>query len=505
MKKKGFTLIELMAVIIVLGILAIITTPIMSDVLETSRKRAFEDSVYGLIKSVNLDKADSGFNVEKTYTLTNGVISPDINTKGSVNGTGTIKTDLDGQIYVSIQYDKWCADKDYSESRVVVTEGTCLVNSETTTANVPYLFSNMIPVRFDGTKWVKANKRNPTSSPWYNYGSKLWANAVVVKEVGTKTRDYYLSDAAVDQEVKEADVLAYFVWIPRFKYAIPGALQINVVFESGIPDKATGNAVGTNYLTHPGFTFGNEELTGIWVSKFSATGTFDNVTSKPNLTFLKTVGQLDYLVIYYSAINNMQLTNNAFGFNPSKMDLHIMKNNEWGVVSYLANSIYGKNSQIWRNVSNYISGCGATTFNDCSNTTCQTYTTTNGLQASTTGNVTGVYDMVARNGDIVMANYNGMSGSSGFNNFPLTKYYDKYTTTVSTTACNGGICYGQGLSETAGWYSGQAGFVDSSFPWSRRGGTCGTPSSIFADGNSLNQNYTGWQGDMNVHLTLVKD
>ena len=59
---------------------------------------------------------------------------------------------------------------------------------------------------------------------------------------------------------------------------------------------------------------------------------------------------------------------------------------------------------------------------------------------------------------------------AGFSSQPNSKYYDDYTTTDSLTACNGGICYGHGLSEVSNWYDDFAGFVDGSSPWFMRGG-----------------------------------
>ena len=101
--------------------------------------------------------------------------------------------------------------------------------------------------------------------------------------------------------------------------------------------------------------------------------------------------------------------------------------------------------------------------------------------ASTTGNITGVYDMSGGAWDRVMGNYNNTLSSSGFSTFPVSKYYDLYTTTSSLTACNGGVCYGHALSETKSWYSDYAIFVSSDYPWFYRGGYCrnGVGAGVF--------------------------
>jgi len=70
----------------------------------------------------------------------------------------------------------------------------------------------------------------------------------------------------------------------------------------------------------------------------------------------------------------------------------------------------------------------------------------------------------------VMGVYSKRIGESEFSVLPDSKYYDNYTSTTATSACNGKICYGHALSETSGWYSDTASFAYSSGPWFSRGG-----------------------------------
>ncbi len=53
MKKKGFTLIEILAVIVILAVIALITVPIVMSVIEKSRKAAFRDSVLSAFHQVD--------------------------------------------------------------------------------------------------------------------------------------------------------------------------------------------------------------------------------------------------------------------------------------------------------------------------------------------------------------------------------------------------------------------------------------------------------------------
>ncbi len=350
---------------------------------------------------------------------------------------------------------------------------------------VPELDDGMIPVVIDNSgseTTIKTISKN--DSNWYNYESKKWANVVLTT---SSSRSKYLD--TTDVVVAESDILAYLVWIPRYKYKIwttttssEGSEQtIDIIFEDKTTPKSTGTTIGS-YRTHPAFTFGDTELNGIWVGKFETTGDATTPTVKPNLQSLRS----QKVSVQFATAQKFGTS--TYGSTP-KIDAHMMKNSEWGAVAYLSHSKYGVNEEIYSNNSNsYYTGrsggnVGGTT--DASSSPHGTYTwdgkttggsyasdRTLGTKASTTGNITGVYDMSGGAWEYVMGNYNNTIRMSGFSTLPDSKYYDNYTTTNTLTACNGGICYGHALSETAGWYSDNTRFVNSSNPWFERGGSC---------------------------------
>jgi len=91
------------------------------------------------------------------------------------------------------------------------------ISDSSSRPNAPVLDNNgMVPVTIANDGTVTTVSKN--SSNWYNYDNKKWANAVLVKETGTKTRSYYLNNP--NQTVNQDDILAYYVWIPRYKYRI---------------------------------------------------------------------------------------------------------------------------------------------------------------------------------------------------------------------------------------------------------------------------------------------
>ena len=398
-------------------------------------------------------------------------------------------------------------------------------------ASAPILFDNMIPIiyDYDNNVWIKADNTNEYVQNWYDYDNKKWANAVTVSE---EKRQYYL-DAAVGTEVKEADILTYLVWIPRYKYMIfndatnielgtltPSSIQtIDIVFESNTTPKSNGTIKG-EYLTHPAFTFGDKELSGFWVGKFETTGTTTTPTVKPNITSLRNI---NVSTMFSTA---QKFKTNIYGL--INTDPHMMKNMEWGAVAYLSHSIYGINDDIRYNNSNtYITGCAATNvpatgyitpgYAGCENP----YNTEIGYLASTTGNITGIYDMAGGSWEYVMGVTEDSPGSkvptsgrnalynSGFNGkytcptcdsqtdtslttgikFPDSKYYDLYeygTTYNNIEAYSRGKLgdatkelgnFALGLIDSDGsnryvssWYNDYSHFIYKNYPWFERGG-----------------------------------
>ena len=86
-------------------------------------------------------------------------------------------------------------------------------------ANFPDLVDGLIPVVYNETtaKWVKADITSSTSTyGWYDYTQKKWANAVLVTETNRST----YQSATAGTEITDSDILAFYVWIPRYKYKV---------------------------------------------------------------------------------------------------------------------------------------------------------------------------------------------------------------------------------------------------------------------------------------------
>ena len=505
--KNGFTLIELLAVIIILAIVALIATPIILNVVEDARISAGSSEASMIYSGINnycttsamenqlngtIDICADGVTTEEVSTMVNlgkAEVTEVIYNNGKVtnlvveSNTHTFTLCYDGTFGMDEEECPVAPKPDYTD---------------TSGANKPELLDNMIPIVYDGNNWVYADVKEA----WYNYDNKEWANAVVLNDNITKN---------VGETITEEEIALWYVWIPRYKYQLFNANNgsvdeqlINVAFESGTATTGTvsctdidfvanptnaasetcTNASNGNWYTHPAFTFGSEQLTGFWVGKFEVSGSIDEITIKPNVSSLRS----QTVSSFFTAIQNMSSTYNLIG------DSHMMKNMEWGAVAYLKQSIYGLGETDIgiNNNSNYITGCGAAAGSDESSS-CNAYNTTNGMLASTTGTVYGVYDMSGGAFEYVMGNMVDSSGAfyssdSGFSSAPDVKYYDKYTYDGSSGfTSHGRGKLGDATKETlstfgdryGGWYSDYANFVHSSQSWFVRSGGRISAAGVF--------------------------
>ncbi len=281
----------------------------------------------------------------------------------------------------------------------------------------------------------------------------------------------------------------------------------------------TDDTCNNKYYTHPAFTFGEEEVEGFWIGKFELTGDIDNITTKPNLSSLRSQN----ISSFATNIMAMNDSNNQYGFNTST-DTHMIKNMEWGAVAYLSHSKYGTCTNGTchevgiNNNSEFITGCGAEA-GSSSSSTCNSYETELGQNASTTGNIYGVYDMSGGSLEYIMGNIvstdgttmmsgNSTSSNSGYTgiiynggnytsyvgtyNYPEGKYYDKYSYGTGPYQIIRSKL-GDGIKEvlntsSSGWYSDYSKLAYSSYPWFDRGGgyydasDAGVMSSNYANG-----------------------
>ncbi len=362
----------------------------------------------------------------------------------------------------------------YDNSIIFDTKDSEYYKEEILNGADPVIKDELIPVIIDDDGTVrKANLKKE----WYKYEDKKWANAVILKKNGK---------VESDNTIKEESIKEYYVWIPKYAYKLwnvnsNSTENIKKPIEIVFGGKTTGENNGDTYI-HPAFL--NFNTNGFWTGKFEVS--FDDATYTNSDLFLKknpisNTSDKDKIII---KPNVRSLTNkNLSSFNTliksshENLNSHVITNMEWGAITYLTYSIYGRcNSSLCMEVTmnnittgyydetkkfddewQYgatITGCAASNITDNAlanvNSCNNKYNKIKGYLASTTGNISGIYDMSGGNAEYVMGvleNKNGQlySGSSntinsGFKglygsidgsftdgiDFPTNKYYTSY-------------------------------------------------------------------------------
>lgn len=294
-------------------------------------------------------------------------------------------------------------------------------------ANAPKLKNGMIPVKWneDEECWVVTDSND---KEWYSYNDKKWANIMLtdglVVDGITNASTAKLSEM---KNKKVTSVGSMFVWIPRYAYQITNNYHnggenikgtINIEFlkdKTNKPVKSSVKIVEYNetttenytkfpdgYVVQPAFEYG-EQISGIWVAKFEASKSDATATSNGSSNILK----IQPSVRSWRSISIGNAYTTCLNYNLA-LNSHMAKPTEWGATIYLSQSKYGKNSEIGVNECyNCITGAGPSEDNNVGGSTYTyssvlnagtfenkySYKGTQGIKASTTGNIYGIYDM----------------------------------------------------------------------------------------------------------------
>ena len=456
--------------------------------------------------------------------------------------------------------------------------------------NKPELMTGMSAIKFtDPTDSAEGTTVDTTSNDteWYNYENKKWANAKT--EDGSMwvwiPRYAYRIHKENGVETQKFDIV-FLVGLTDNYYDENGKLQ---TAQRQTSENQTIVTNGDTYTVHPAFTnessinYANggwdKELAGIWVAKFEAgyasgnnkatvkassvnysqdtswvakieAGTSSDSTQPARnwldgkygstTTAIKypTFQGLTYSMNYinhndaYRISKVLTESGNIYGLNSSSTDSHLMKNSEWGAVSYLSQSKYGLdgtniviNSVYLNNTTKSVyavTGCASSTadasavsttigaLNNRTQSGVYVWTQKNGTAASSTGTIYGIYDMsggtwertasIVNNGNSNLTTY-GSQIMADLNNGGSTKYITVYphdsskdNTSISNTDANINTAsqanyvkntkiYGDGIRETStagtgttSWYSDYSYFAGLYTPFFIRGGHYGGTS-----------------------------
>ena len=321
----------------------------------------------------------------------------------------------------------------YKENKLIVDADTPDFNkiqsdSEGAKVNAPKLGTGMYPVKYDDVSNGFVEVEDVKTELWYSYiaqsatteagGTSKWANSVTKNNEGVVT--------------------GYYVWIPRYAYKITyndvndksKDGKIDVKFVDMNNKDENGDSLPEGYIIHPAFRDGSgngfangewdKELSGIWVAKYEAgdaseagfaTSIVSGTSDEKYPIFLSSVKQHTYITIGDSFIVSQAIKNNINMYGLEGVDTHLIKNSEWGAVTYLAESKYGRNgTEVTINnqgkyleateYTEFLTGVGGDSISAERTEKSidkvldkNKYNGEKGRLASTTGNVYGIYDM----------------------------------------------------------------------------------------------------------------
>ena len=460
--------------------------------------------------------------------------------------------------------------------------------------NKPDLMSGMSAIKFteptDSTEGKDEKVSDSSKNDWYNYSEKKWANAQT--EDGSMWVWIPRYAYKINKSNQTFDVV-FLVGTTDNYYDKDGKLQTakRQTSETDIPDATK------DYVVHPAFTNEssinytnggwNKELAGIWVAKFEAgyasgnnkatvkassvnysqdtswvakieAGTSSDSTQPARnwldgeygttTTAIKypTFQGLTYSMNYINHSDAFSISraltddNNIYKLSNKETDSHLIKNSEWGAVSYLGQSQYGLNGTNIR-INNLtlnnsektiyaVTGYAAKTLQDgdtkledarpvSSTEKVYKWTEKEGQTASCTGTIYGIYDMsggawertaaIVNNGNENLNIY-GKAIMNALNNGKSSEYVTVYPkgetsgqsiddASKSNYSANTKI-YGDAIRETStaglgqtSWYSDYSYFVGAYGPFFIRGGSYWSTSGaglFYFNRNGANSSYT---------------
>ena len=131
MKKNAFTLIELLSIVIIIGMIALISAPIILGILDDGRKKIFETD------SKTIEKELFGYLEQNggigTFIINDGRATLDgdaVDVQISKGFYGTFIVDDDGNSRFAIHNDRWCSLKDQQGNTKIIDydDSTCKID-----------------------------------------------------------------------------------------------------------------------------------------------------------------------------------------------------------------------------------------------------------------------------------------------------------------------------------------------------------------------------------------
>ncbi|MBQ4634189.1 MAG: type II secretion system protein [Bacilli bacterium] len=461
MNRKGFTLVELLAVIILLTLLGVFTVVTILD--KTDEKKSQIDvATETLLKTAAQEYVQSHSDLYQKrlgniYCLSIEEIltAEEINNINANNDQPITQSKTKVKVTIlkeSIKYD-------------VVNECQTVAKKN---ASTPLLASNMIPIKWDANNNI-VMPDTAKEGDWYNYEEGRWANALIVPQVLLSKFKSLKPGELIIPFNEIVDEVIFVVWIPSF-VAEKSDDTFNINFTTTNPHSAFTNS------------------SGFWVSKFELTTLNKNVTSSGN-SLNSSYSQKAYTGSFNAITTAIaSLYSSSYNFIATEVDLRMIENREWAAINFLAHSSLGlRNEKILtadlytgtvarfsikeiKNTVSYKASQLSYGIDSSANYTSEIYYSDNSVFSSSNRNVTGVYDLNGGNNEWVISKY--LNNSS--------QMYDSLNASSLDEA----------MTATAGLYDSYIGSFDSSLCLSRGGGVSNNGEFAFESQNCSKNNTT---------------
>ena len=120
--KKGFTLVETLAVVTVIVLIGLITVPAISKSLESNRKKLFAETIEQIVESVKIYRAENGITEQNiVYDIKNDV-NIEYSKKNKIK-SGRVRIVNSTYQIVNISNDEYCANG--TLDNLVIKDGEC--------------------------------------------------------------------------------------------------------------------------------------------------------------------------------------------------------------------------------------------------------------------------------------------------------------------------------------------------------------------------------------------
>lgn len=328
---KAFTLIELLAVIIILSILSIITTAVINNNIEKARKQAFKVSASGVLRAIEISVEKGSYTELPVIYVVNqdGIKKKDSVNISDVDYTGEL--DATGYAYVNsneisslcICNDKYCATKQFYEREITIRNKTNSLNCGSELildANLNLDDINDDTVEIMGTySIITPNIRDTEGEPLqvkytvYNSSGNIIGddtNMAVIDNNYTRVYNdtiminYLVYDPTINKSnTKNQTITVIDTVNPTLSASISSRVSTYNSLDARLSINATDNSNLQMYISQSGYDTGGSWETYASVKNFDFSGSLNGSTKYIYITVRDEAGNIAQKRLNYTLYN----------------------------------------------------------------------------------------------------------------------------------------------------------------------------------------------------------